>query len=122
MENMLNNSGNRFGECLAQALTGNVANNRFTLKIEEQIVPISVLQVESEEQLNQPWLDRIIFTSPNKALSVNSILNQNASFSFNLIVNKLINKTIPALDNLALDDESRTIYGIITEFSQLSIS
>lgn len=119
---MLNNSGNRFGEGLAQALTGNVANNRFTLKIEEQIAPISVLQVESEEQLNQPWLYRIIFTSPNKALSVNSILNQNASFSFNLMVNKLINKTIPALDNLALDDESRTIYGIITEFSQLSIS
>ena len=58
-------------------MTKLVQQNRYSLKLDglNQLESISVLSVDIQEQLNQPWRYCITFTSPNRALSVDQILS-----------------------------------------------
>ena len=89
---------------LKQGVVGGAGHNRYTLNIDGLSAEVSVLQVEGNEQLNQPWHYTITFTSSNKHLSVASFLNQNAHLIFNpAIPNNLsgfANKGLKALNSL----------------------
>lgn len=124
MASGLNKIIDQVGEHLINGLSGAVAQNRYILTIEELNSPISILKVKSEEQLNQPWRYTITFTSADKTLSNETFLNKNASFSFNPATNNTINSTIQSLIDLTYgnDNNQRKIFGIITEFNQLSFN
>ncbi|WP_392564882.1 type VI secretion system tip protein VgrG [Orbus wheelerorum] len=94
-------------------------HNHYVLSLADQAVPLSVLSVQGDEQLNQPWRYTITFTSVDKQIAIDSVLSQPASFTF-LAPNLLQQVTqISSLDKPATN---RTLYGVITEFSQLSVN
>ena len=116
MQNKLTSLINKYGEGFLNS------HNRYTLTIDNLISPISVLQVQVDEQLNQPWHYTIEFTSPDKTLSPNDILNQKASFSFNPADKNILTTAIRSLSDLPVESDLRKIYGVITCFSLLSVS
>ena len=116
MQNKLTSLINKYGEGFPNS------HNRYTLTIDNLISPISVLQVQVDEQLNQPWHYTIEFTSPDKTLSPNDILNQKASFSFNPADKNVLTTAIRSLSDLPVESDLRKIYGVITCFSLLSVS
>lgn len=116
MQNKLTSLINKYGEGFLNS------HNRYTLTIDNLISPISVLQVQVDEQLNQPWHYTIEFTSPDKTLSPNDILNQKASFSFNPADKNVLTTAIRSLSDLPVESDLRKIYGVITCFSLLSVS
>ena len=83
LTNLVNQLGNGLSQGLRQGLVNGVSHNRYTLNIDGLPAEVSVLEVEGNEQLNQPWHYTITFTSSDKQLSVESFLNQNAHLSFN---------------------------------------
>ncbi|OCG23685.1 hypothetical protein A9G11_05605 [Gilliamella sp. wkB108] len=121
MANEFNRLLGQFADGLLGDLKG-ISQNRYTLTVDNLNVPISVLDVESYEQLNQPWHYRIRFTSPDKALLHDSILNQKASFAFNPVIKTTLSSAIRSLSDLPSISNPRTLYGMITEFSQLSVN
>ena len=118
----LTNLINQFSEGLINGLIGKVSHNRYTLTIDKLSSPISILRLETQEQLNQPWRYTIAFTSSDKMLSINSVLNQQATFSFNPVTDTLLNTAIHSLSDLPSINNPRRMYGVITEFSQLSVN
>ena len=122
MANKITTLINQVGEGLLNELTGEVSHNRYTLTVDNLISPISVLHVQGDEQLNQPWHYTIDFTSPDKGLSPDDILNQKASFSFNPAVKNVLATAIRSLSDLPVESDLRKIYGVITRFSLLSVS
>ena len=171
LTNLVNQLGNGLSWGLKQGLVNGVGHNRYTLNIDGLPAEVSVLQVEGNEQLNQPWHYTITFTSSDKQLSVESFLNQNARLSFNPAnsgslsdfatqgLNALNSLTsanpldalkhseplkqldklkqsnpldslnsltqfnpLNPLNSLLSQGDSRTLYGVITQFSQLSVS
>ncbi|OTQ25085.1 hypothetical protein B6D22_02705 [Gilliamella apicola] len=138
LANLVNQLGNGLSRGLKQGLVNGVGHNRYTLNIDGLPAEVSVLQVEGNEQLNQPWHYTITFTSSDKQLSVESFLNQNARLSFNPAnssslsdftdkgLNALNSLTqfnpLNPLNSLSSQGGSRTLYGVITQFSQLSVS
>lgn len=113
----------RFSNLLSTALdamNNTIHHNRYTLKINNNdSTDISVFSLDVDEKLNQPWRYTITFTSANGSFSVNNMINQPASFSFKPdSLNSLI-ETTSALNFLS---QSRTLYGVITHFNQLSFS
>lgn len=103
------------------ALAGNSPLNNYSLSIDKlnSTSDISVLSLEGKEELNYPWRYLVNFTSQNKQISIDSVLSQSASITFHPRSLPLHLTQISSLDVL---DKSRTIYGVITEFSLLSIS
>ena len=159
LTNLVNQLGNGLSRGLKQGLVNGVGHNRYTLNIDGLSAEVSILQVEGNEQLNQPWHYTITFTSSDKQLSVESFLNQNARLSFNPAnssslsdfatqgLNALNSLTsanpldalkqsnpldslnsltqfnpLNPLNSLLSQGGSRTLYGVITQFSQLSVS
>lgn len=122
MAKELTNLISQFGEGLMNGLTGEVSHNRYTLKVDGLDSPISVLRVKGEENLNEPWKYTITFTSADKSISINTILNKKGTFSFNPVANKALGNAIRSLSDLPTESNSRTIYGIVTEFNQLSVN
>ncbi|OTQ32936.1 hypothetical protein B6D19_04320, partial [Gilliamella apicola] len=169
--NLINQLGNDLSRGLKNGLVNGAGHNRYTLNMDGLPAEISILQVEGNEQLNQPWHYTITFTCSNKHLLVESFLNQNARLSFNSAnsnhLSDIANKGLDALNSLTsanplqalkqseplkqldkftqsntLDSlnsltqlnplnslnsllsqgGSRTLYGVITQFSQLSVS
>ncbi|OTP92005.1 hypothetical protein B6D05_13145, partial [Gilliamella apicola] len=169
--NLVNQLGNGLSQGLRQGLINGVSHNRYTLNIDGLPAEVSVLQVEGNEQLNQPWHYAITFTCSDKQLSVESFLNKNAHLSFNPAnsgslsdfatqgLNALNSLTsanpldalkhseplkqldklkqsnpldslnsltqfnpLNPLNSLLSQGGSRTLYGVITQFSQLSVS
>ena len=172
----MSNKVNNFISELTNKVNGSnvlsmIGNNHYTLNMDGLPAEISILQVEGNEQLNQPWHYTITFTSSNKHLLVESFLNQNACLSFNSTnsnhLSDIATKGLDALNSLTsanplqalkqseplkqldkftqsnpLDSlnsltqlnplnslnsllsqgGSRTLYGVITQFSQLSVS
>ncbi|MCX8712859.1 hypothetical protein J3U57_10295, partial [Gilliamella sp. B3464] len=53
----------QYGKGVSNGLNGAISLNRYTLTIEALGSAISVLEVSSDEALNQPWHYRISFTS-----------------------------------------------------------
>ena len=105
----------------ASSLIENSAQNNYSLSIDgvDLLTTISILSLEGKEELNQPWQYTIHFTTPNKHISIDTILNQSASLTFHPRHLPLQLTQISSLDKL---DKSRTIYGVITEFSLVSMS
>lgn len=114
----------QIGHSLINQSIASTSHNRYTLTIDELNSPISILNVTGEEQLNHPWRYTITFTSVDKTLSVDSFLNKKASFSFNPVMSEALslNAALRALGDFIDDDNGRKIYGIITEFSQISVN
>ena len=105
LTNLISQLGNDLSHGLKHGLVNGAGHNRYTLNIDGLLAEVSVLQVEGNEQLNQPWHYTITFTSSNKHLSVASFLNQNAHLIFNpAIPNNLsgfANKGLKALNSLS---------------------
>ena len=81
-----------------------IGNNHYTLNMDGLPAEVSILQVEGNEQLNQPWHYTITFTSSNKHLLVELFLNQNACLCFNPAnsnnLSDIANKGLDALNSL----------------------
>ena len=171
LTNLISQLGNGLSRGLKNGLVNGAGHNRYTLNMDGLPAEISILQVEGNEQLNQPWHYMITFTSSDKQLSVESFLNQNARLSFNPAnssslsdfatqgLNALNSLTsanpldalkqseplkqldklkqsnpldslnsltqfnpLNPLNSLLSQGSSRTLYGVITQFSQLSVS
>ncbi|WP_392551314.1 type VI secretion system tip protein VgrG [Orbus wheelerorum] len=102
---------------LIDKITGQ-QHNHYLLSLADQAVPLSVLSLQGDEQLNQPWRYTITFTSVDKHIAIDSVLSQPARFTF-LAPNITPQVTqISSLDKPAIN---RTLYGVVTEFSQLSV-
>lgn len=95
------------------------SHNRYTLNISELSAPLSVLAIKGHEQLDVPWRYEITFTSRDKNIRVSSVLSQQASFSFKPQSVSDMLRHISSLDTPAMP---RTLYGVVTEFSQLSVN
>ncbi|WP_392563371.1 type VI secretion system tip protein VgrG [Orbus wheelerorum] len=114
MAKELHNALNSF----ASELTGG-RNNRYSLSITDMLSPISVLSIQGHEQLNQPWHYAITFTSRDKQIRIGSALGQPASLAF--LVPNLIEQ-VTQISSLDKPATNRSLYGIVTEFSQLSVN
>ncbi|WP_082209378.1 type VI secretion system Vgr family protein [Gilliamella sp. wkB171] len=133
LSNLISTLGEKAG---INNMLSDVSHNRYTLTIEALGSAISVLDVSSDETLNQPWHYRISFTSSDKHLTLDSVLNQKAAFIFHPANNfDIVSKVTQTLNTLSafaplessLTDllssgDSRIVYGVITEFSQLSVN
>lgn len=96
-----------------------IGHNRYTLNLATLMSSISVLSIKGEESLNQPWCYEVTFTSSNKTIAIDQVLSQSANLTF---VPEQDNRLSEYLSSLALSKRDRTLYGIITEFSQLSVN
>jgi hypothetical protein len=77
LNRLLDQLGGEFSHLMAGL--GGVSHNRYTLTVDGLTAPISVLHVDGDEQLNQPWRYVVTFTSPDKTLSPDEFLNQKSS-------------------------------------------
>ena len=95
--------------------------NHYSLSIDQldELTILSIYSINGQESLNEPWHYEITFTSTNKQIDINSILNQPASLTFHA-PNSI--KQLIQLSSLTSPAQNRTIYGVITEFSLISVS
>jgi type VI secretion system secreted protein VgrG len=102
-------------------LTGKKTFNNYSLSFDKLDVSteISVLSLQGKETLNQPWQYLIEFTSPDTSIAINSVLSQPASLTFHPQNLPLSLNRISSLDVL---DKPKTRYGVITEFSLVSMN
>ena len=103
------------------SLSGHLSHNNYSLSVDgsEALSSISVVSIKGHERLNEPWQYQIDFTSEDKQISIASMLSQAASLTFHPNQSPLQVTQIRSLDNVA---KTRKLYGIITEFSLVSIS
>ncbi|MFQ0991527.1 type VI secretion system Vgr family protein [Gilliamella apicola] len=103
------------------SLSGQLSHNNYSLSVDgsDALSSISVVSIKGQERLNEPWQYQIDFTSKNKQISIASMLSQTASLTFHPNQSSLQVTQIRSLDNVA---KTRKLYGIITEFSLVSIS
>lgn len=103
------------------AVVSGSANNQYTLKIDglHSSAGLSVLSIEGQASLNQPWRYEISFTCADKQIPINSVLSQSASLTFEA---PSLTAQVAQISSLEKPTLPRTLYGIVTEFSLLSIS
>lgn len=104
------------------SLVNSKATNHYSLAIDgfSSTSELSVLSIEGREVLNQPWQYIISFTCSNKQIDINSVLTRSASISF--YPNSNLPKQLSQFSSYAQTEKNKTLYGVITEFSLLSIS
>ncbi|TEA27337.1 contractile injection system protein, VgrG/Pvc8 family, partial [Candidatus Schmidhempelia bombi] len=95
------------------------SSNQYTLEIDRITSPISIHTVTGQETLNKPWRYEIIFTSSDKQIAADAILTQKAHLTFQPKPHHLLSMQ---LSTLTLPTLPRTLHGVITEFSQLSVN
>lgn len=95
------------------------AHNQYTLTVENLNHALSVHSLSGQESLNQPWRYEINFTCANKQIQISSILSQSASLTFEA---PNLAEQITKISSLEKSTQPRTLYGVITEFSLLSVS
>ena len=95
--------------------------NRYILKLDKssELDDISIYSVDLQEQLDNLWQYTIIFTTANRSLSTDAILKQPASFSF---LPASMNALVGGISSLDKRPSTRTVHGVVTEFSLLSTS
>jgi uncharacterized protein involved in type VI secretion and phage assembly len=103
-------------ELLNQQLTN---SNDYTLQIDRITSSLSVHTVTGQETLNKPWRYEIIFTSSDKQIAADAILTQKSHLTFQPKPHHLLSVQ---LSTLTLPTLPRTLHGVITEFSQLSVN
>ena len=103
------------------SLSGQLSHNNYSLSVDgsDALSSISVVSIKGQERLNEPWQYQIDFTSEDKQISIASMLSQTASLTFHPNQSPLQVTQIRSLDNIA---KTIKLYGIITEFSLVSIS
>ena len=102
-------------------LSGHLSHNNYSLSVDgsDALSNISVVSIKGQERLNEPWQYQIDFTSEDKQISIASMLSQTASLTFHPNQSPLQVTQISSFDHVA---KTRKLYGIITEFSLVSIS
>lgn len=95
------------------------AHNQYTLTVENLNLALSVHSLSGQESLNQPWRYEITFTCANKQIQISSILSQSASLTFEA---PSLAEQLTKISSLEKPTLPRTLYGVITEFSLLSVS
>lgn len=95
--------------------------NQYTLIIDgiDASAGLSVLSIEGQASLNQPWRYDITFTTSNKQMAIDAVLSQAASLTFETL--SLISQ-IAQISSLEKPTLPHTLYGVITEFSLVSVS
>ncbi|WP_294962577.1 type VI secretion system Vgr family protein [uncultured Gilliamella sp.] len=103
------------------SLVNNKMLNHFSLSIDgfSLVSELSVLSVEGKEVLNQPWQYCINFTTQDKQIDINTILSHPASLTFHP---QTLPKQLMQLSSLTLTEKAKRLYGVITEFSLLSMN
>ena len=103
------------------SLSGRLSHNNYSLSVDgsDVLSSISVVSIKGHERLNEPWQYQIDFTSEDKQISIASMLSQTASLTFHPNQSPLQVAQISSFDHVA---KTRKLYGIITEFSLVSIS
>lgn len=103
------------------SLSGHLSHNNYSLSVDgsDALSSISVVSIKGHERLNEPWQYQIDFTSEDKQISIASMLSQTASLTFHPNQSPLQVAQISSFDHVA---KTRKLYGIITEFSLVSIS
>ena len=103
------------------SLSGQLSHNNYSLLVDgaDALSSISVVSIKGQERLNEPWQYQIDFTSEDKQISIASMLSQAASLTFHPNQSPLQVTQISSFDHVA---KTRKLYGIITEFSLVSIS
>ena len=103
------------------SLSGHLSHNNYSLSVDgsDVLSNISVVSIKGHERLNEPWQYQIDFTSEDKQISIASMLSQAASLTFHPNQSPLQVTQISSFDHVA---KTRKLYGIITEFSLVSIS
>ena len=103
------------------SLSGHLSHNNYSLSVDgsDTLSSISVVSIKGQERLNEPWQYQIDFTSEDKQISIASMLSQTASLTFHPNQSLLQMTQISSFDHVA---KTRKLYGIITEFSLVSIS
>ena len=103
------------------SLSGHLSHNNYSLSVDgsDALSNISVVSIKGQERLNEPWQYQIDFTSEDKQISIASMLSQAASLTFHPNQSPLQVAQISSFDHVA---KTRKLYGIITEFSLVSIS
>ncbi len=103
------------------SLSGQLSHNNYSLLVDgaDALSSISVVSIKGQERLNEPWQYQIDFTSEDKQISIASMLSQTASLTFHPNQSPLQMTKISSFDRVA---KTRKLYGIITEFSLVSIS
>nr|GEZ95388.1 hypothetical protein [Tanacetum cinerariifolium] len=93
-------------------------HSRHKLAVHGLAVPLDVLAFEGEEQLSQPFLYRIEFTSVERDIAADQILGKSAQFSLHAALHTLPKaiRGLPVPKVQAL----RTLHGVITGFKRLS--
>lgn len=93
-------------------------HSRHKLAVHGLAVPLDVLAFEGEEQLSQPFLYRIEFTSVERDIAADQILGKSAQFSLHAAPHTLPRAIrglpVPKVEAL------RTLHGVITGFKRLS--
>ncbi|WP_052075074.1 type VI secretion system Vgr family protein [Pseudomonas lutea] len=93
-------------------------HSRHKLAVHGLAVPLDVLAFEGEEQLSQPFLYRIEFTSVERDIAADQILGKSAQFSLHAAPHTLP-KAIRGLPGPKVQ-ALRTLHGVITGFKRLS--
>jgi type VI secretion system secreted protein VgrG len=93
-------------------------HSRHTLVVHSLPVSLDVLAFEGEEQLSQPFLYRIEFTSLDRDIAADQILGKSARFSLHAAPHTLP-KAIRGLPGPKVQ-ALRTLHGVITGFKRLS--
>jgi type VI secretion system secreted protein VgrG len=91
----------------------------YTLQIENSDLFLPILSINGEQQLNQLWRYEIIVTSNHRQLQVETILAQKAILTFQPPSSP---SPLKKFSSSTMSSLPRTLYGIITEFSQIAVN
>ncbi|RZI70157.1 MAG: type VI secretion system tip protein VgrG, partial [Pseudomonas sp.] len=93
-------------------------HSRHKLVVHNLPVTLDVLAFEGEEQLSQPFLYRVEFTSVERDIGAERMLGQDAQFSLHAAAH-MLPVAIPGL-RVPRVEALRTLHGVVTGFKRLS--
>ena len=103
---------------MAEGILGLFNPSQHKLAVEGLAAALDVLSFEGREQLSEPFLYRVEFTSAEQDIAVELMLGKRATFSLHPPPSKLPLLGLPAPQIKPL----RTVHGVVTGFERLSSS